>query len=551
MVLNSDSNMTNPFIEYEQQPVSRSVQMNPKITDPFRQWVPLQTDSTGRQIPKVDNWQPRPNTGDVVIFSTLSAGAISAPVRKYYKYTGDNNQLLDVFITSSKKCYNSDSMRAHTCHYLNYFENFFDREQEYFSIVCYMKFIIDNGIVNPTTGLRAEYTREGFLNDLRRFVLSPNIVRKVEEMVNFNYSLDLDYKNINNPSLQYTDVHAKRLMEASILQNLCIPLLTHFAYMQKNTQIDDFLLEAFDHIFSIFHDVDIYNKLYETSSTNISKSEQANIGIWAKQDIRGRNVTTHSLSSVNNIILNIMPKYIFSQNIVSMNYSSIINNTGFQILDIEFEYNFIPLSSSKKDEDNMSDLDKFESNVIKQDESKYLAIKVNCLKTMETIESMYGPFSEAEIEFYKSQFTGDNWLNGFQRQLIFLLFYRFFGDSESIKAINKDDYIKLMIASKKILLGNNMLLLPYIISGKVEKLNGRKSVNKKESLRLQANPNYQAVMDKYKNPKIEKIILGYVATIISSEFRIIDYYNKHINGKLIDIIPDMIIEEILVFILLV
>ena len=194
--------------------------------------------------------------------------------------------------------------------------------------------------------------------DLRRYVLSPSIVQKTERMSRDNYSLDLNYKNINNPSLQYNDNHACLLMQCSLLINLLIPLLTHFAYINKlSLKIDDFLLRAFDHVFSLFKDIDIYNKLYETSNTNIQKNEQSNATIWAKQDIRGRNVTTHSLSSVNNIILNIMPKYIFSQNIVSMNYSSIINNTGFQITDIGFEFSFIPLSSSKRDEDNLSDYD--------------------------------------------------------------------------------------------------------------------------------------------------------------------------------------------------
>ena len=126
-----------------------------------------------------------------------------------------------------------------------------------------------------------------------------------------------------------------------------------------------------------------------------------------------------------------------------------------------------------------------------------------------------------------------------------------FGDSWSIKAINKDDYIKLMIGAKKRLLQEGMKLMPYIIGGKVEKLNGRKSVHKKESLRLQASANYANVMSKYKNEKIEKLILGYVATIISSEFRIIDYYNSNINGRMIDIVPDMVIEEFLMFVLMV
>ena len=495
----------------------------------------------------VDKWVPGPK--DVIFTSVV--GAIIVPVCDYYKYNGDSRSL-DMFVTSTKKCYNSDLMREHYCHYMNYFEKFYDSDKEYFSVLCQIKYAIDNGITNPYNGTIVEYDIAHFMNDLRRYVLSPSLVNKVGKMCWDNYILDLNYKNINNPSLQYNDDHARLLMQCSILINLCIPLLTHYAYMKKiATKIDEFLLQAFDYIFDLFKNIDIYNKLYETSSTNIAKNEQANSVIWAKQDIRGRNVTTHSISSVNNIILNIMPKYVFNQNIVSMNYSSIINNTGFQITDIGFEFTFIPLSSSKKDEDNQSDSDKYESNLIKQDESKYLAVEVNAYQTMKVIESMYGPFSEEELQYYYSQYGENNWQNSLQKQLIFLMFYKYFGDSESIKNINKRDYFCLMIAAKRILLNNNMIMLPYIISGKIDKMVGRKSLNKKESLKLESSENYPEVLDKYKNDKIIKIILGYMATIISSDFRIIDLYNPAINGKMIDVIPDIIIEEMLMFALLV
>lgn len=170
---------------------------------------------------------------------------------------------------------------------------------------------------------------------------------------------------------------------------------------------------------------------------------------------------------------------------------------------------------------------------------------------MRMIESQYGPFDEKELEYYYSQYGETDWMNGLQKQLIFLLFYKYFGDSESIKGINKRDYFCLMIAARKILLNNNMILLPYIISGKIEKLVGRKSLNKKESLKVENSENYQAVMDKYRDPKIIKTILGYLATIISSDFRIIDINNPVINGKMIDIVNDIVIEELLIFALLV
>ena len=78
---------------------------------------------------------------------------------------------------------------------------------------------------------------------------------------------------------------------------------------------------------------------------------------YGKQDIRSKNVTTHSLSSLENIILNIIPKYVFNQNVINMNYSSIQFNANFQVTDIAYEFSYIPLSSSKRDEDNQSDFD--------------------------------------------------------------------------------------------------------------------------------------------------------------------------------------------------
>jgi len=294
----------------------------------------------------VDEWRPLPD--DLIFFN--NKGSVYAPVNNFY--SGNNDEVgknqLDFFLVSSKKCYNSIQMREHSCHYLNYFEKFYDKDKEYFSLLCHMKYLMD---------YYQDYRKESFLYDLKRYILSPSIIEKTTKMTNDNYTLDLNYKNITNPSLQYSDEDAKLLMQISVLMNLVIPLVTHFAYLRKITDIDEFLLESYDIIFCMFR-IDMFNKLYETSITNIQRNEQSNMGVWAKQDIRGKNVTTHSLSSVKNIILNIMPKYVFNQNVVSMNYTSITNNTAFQVTDIEFEYTYIPLSSSKRDEDNASEFDK-------------------------------------------------------------------------------------------------------------------------------------------------------------------------------------------------
>ena len=109
----------------------------------------------------------------------------------------------------------------------------------------------------------------------------------------------------------------------------------------------------------------------------------------------------------------------------------------------------------------------------------------------------------------------------------------------------------MMLTAKKILLKNNMILLPYIISGRVDKLIGRKSVNKKEMIQMESISYFQKVNDRYRNDKIKKRILGMIATMISSDFSIIDFHNKDIDGKKITTVPGIIMEEGLIYTLLI
>ena len=73
---------------------------------------------------------------------------------------------------------------------------------------------------------------------------------------------------------------------------------------------------------------------------------------------------------------------------------------------------------------------KFESQLSKQDEGLYLQNKVNCEETMKMIELMYGPFSDDEIDFYINKLSKDGTftINSFQEDLVFNLFYKYFGE---------------------------------------------------------------------------------------------------------------------------
>jgi len=510
-------------------------------------------------IPNVDEWVPEPED---IIFSN-SKNIIIAPIAEFFHQdiNDPDIQKLNYFIVKTKKSYNSDDLRNHNNHYLNYFEKFYDPEKELFTNMANIKFLIDAYAGRPQLDAEGKpqqvYTLQNFMFDLHKYILQPSIYQKVIAMTERNYSLNLYYKSMNNPQLQYTDEHAKALQEASILMNICIPLICHFAYTCMISDIDEYLLGVYDSILyaPIFEGkVVIFSKLFETAISNVEKNRKNNEIIWNKQDIRGLDPTIHAENSVRNIILNIMPKYTFDKSMISLNYTSIQKNNKFQITDIAYEYTFIPLSSSKRDgEDNASDFDRYEANMIKTSEALYLQSKVNCAITLQKIESIWGELREKEVKYFMNHLKNDNdeIVNGFQKQLIFNLFYKYYGDTESIKDNNAKSYVKLMLIGKKMLLQYNMRFLPYILSSKVNKIVARKTLNKKELTELQSFPEYNMVVDKYKNDKIIKQILSTIATIITSDFSIIDFDNANIDGQKLIVEPSMLMRECLVYSLLI
>ena len=119
--------------------------------------------------------------------------------------------------------------------------------------------------------------------------------------------------------------------------------------------------------------------------------------------------------------------------------------------------------------------------------------------------------------------------------------------TNTINAINLDDYVTLIIAAKRILEASGMVLLPYILSSKVIRLASRKSINKKELTKLESSPLWTQIQNKYRNDKIEKHILSIIAIIFSSEFEIIDPEDLELNGQRISVIPELICEEVLMY----
>ena len=267
--------------------------------------------------PHIDSWEPDPN--EQLPFVTTK-GAIIMDVSSYY-HLAERNPDLDAFSLEAKRAYNGEKVRLHITNYLNYFEKFYDFDSELPAIYASMKYLID---------YEPAYGKDALFYDVSRYFINraSSIFVKVYRMNEDNYCLHLTYRNKKNPVLQYRNRHAKLLMLISVLMNMIIIPVCHFMKVRKIKKPNEFLMEIFDRLLQIDPNINIYAKLMETASSSVHQSEQKNQDIFNKQDIRGLNSTIHSQNSVTNILINIIPKYKYSENIINLNFRSILNNTG-------------------------------------------------------------------------------------------------------------------------------------------------------------------------------------------------------------------------------
>lgn len=147
-------------------------------------------DVAPRQFIPVDEWTSTPEDE---VFKT-ARGAVMLDVSSFYGM--EPNAQLDAFIMSTKRSYNNPEMRDHIIKYLNYFEKYYDQDHELPMVYCRLKYLID---------YEPAYTKEAFIYDLHRYIMTGPVSIKIGFMNRDNYALNLTYRNVKNPNLQYSD----------------------------------------------------------------------------------------------------------------------------------------------------------------------------------------------------------------------------------------------------------------------------------------------------------------------------------------------------------
>ena len=426
---------------------------------------------------------------------------------------------------------------------INYNNALLEKDKSNIILVNYlaMKYKIDKG----------HYTNsKQFIDELYTTLFTDKLIQNIRDFVDENYTYNLDEKTVDKyiAGLQFTDNHAKILHMISTATKLIIPLVMEYLTYDINFKDDlnEFIISCFDPLFDIFEtkDTDILNKLYQSVYSRVVTTRYSDCSFWNYCTSMGFGITDLTNTLIKKILVDIIPKYQFNKNIISLNHV-VINNSIDYTFRYNFPINYKPINLGEADEEGLTDFDRLAINTARVNESILVLNKINVNFTIKYLLDLFKlKISKNEFEYYFKHLK----LNKLQRSFIFLFFSKYFGSVDAIYSCNFKQYIYLIIIMKKILRKNKFLLLDKIITAKVQNMKEKKILNKKNLYKILESKKFRDLIEeKYKYTSYiineSNMIIKSVATILSNRFLMNDFKKSKRNGKLINIDVDLLISE--------
>lgn len=404
------------------------------------------------------------------------------------------------------------------------------------------------------------YGPSQFRDELYENIITDELLNYIDEYIEENYDINLD-ANINNKmqkndSLMYTDEHCKMLLKISALQKYLIPLVMEYIHqnysdlIELEYKIDGMLLEIFEPLFSKYFkggkDIDLLQKLYESVKSRVQATQYSDQVFWKYCEYLGIDWISQTTEFTNKLLTDIVPKFVIEQNVVNLIHV-VIKNSLENFFRNNFPTNYKTLDVTK-DSDELSSWDKMEISNAKIDESELIINKNNLDFTMKDIVKKYNiKISRTEYDYYLENIK----FNSLQKNLLFLFFAKDFNGQKTLYNSSKKEYVLLLIILRRIFEMNNFVYLQELILGNIiNKVNEKKTINKKQLLKIIESKKYKFIVEeKFKviNNLLNesKLIEKLIATILNNKFSYVDFNNPELLGEEVKVNQDVLTEEIL------
>lgn len=458
---------------------------------------------------------------------------------------------------------------ANPLRYINYFIEYFDDDDElmraYFHIM--FQIMLDSIDLDPQSFIESTYA--AFTTD--------SMIKKLVRMVEYNTDTSLMKKTdkVYDESIQLTIEHLKAIMGVSCLHKFIIPLVSHYyntrsklveAAHMTDKDLYYYMFSAFIPCFDRVYGINLYNKLYNTSTTRITKTLTRESGMWDRRRRVGTTPISYTNELMRDFVIDISQKAVFSKSAIIFIHvcmDKAIRNTLIQ--PDKYDYTEMSMEASDSVNEKFSQFDRWQIDKSFHSQRDRIRAYVSIKDALDRFGREVGlDFKRMrskkpkdieatkklreEFAYYRDNIPQP--MNDAQLYVIQLYFTSRLSNAEIPRTMEMHDIIKGIMIMKRDFARRNYNYLPFFISGKVDVSAAKKYNRRRVERQIELHPLYDDWMNEYEYTEgllNKDRMFNEIKTIVACPIVVVDYEHPEMCGQLMRPNEVCVIDEIMRF----
>jgi len=294
--------------------------------------------------------------------------------------------------------------------------------------------------------LTQEYTMDELIATLVEFLKNQEYQELLNTYIEKNFVKSEGEVKKSNDELYLNDDHCKSIQRIAFSIRFVTPLFSDFLRLTKIYGSDDVYFKLYYRIADeLYNECNIISKLHKFVESRVKSTIYSDSKIWSYLSSVSKDVNNSIMDIFEKILTLIIYKLEPKHRPISFLHVGVKNQLSFKFRE-NFAIKFFPVVIQEKDEENITNYNKFEIELIRNDEGKTILLNFNKKESIRRIKDTYGiEINRAEVlEFSKIK------VDKFKVNLALLYFYKHFGSYDSF-SLTKLELSYLLLLFKKIL----------------------------------------------------------------------------------------------------
>lgn len=452
--------------------------------------------------------------------------------------------------------------------YINYFIEYFDDDDELMRAYFYVMFQIMSTEVDldPQSFIEAVYA--SFTTD----TMIEKLIRMIEH--NTDESLIKKTDRVYDESIQLTVEHLKAIMGVSCLHKFAIPLVSHYfdtrtQYLEEAGMSDKdlyyYLFTSFIPVFDEHYDICLYNKLYHTSTTRITKTTNQESLMWERRRQTGTTPTSYTHALMRDFVIDISQKGVFGKSAIIFIHVCMDRAIKTELIQPDkFDFSEMPMVASDSVNETISKWDRYQTEKAYHSEKDRIraivSVKESLLRMGKEFEMDFEKMKtiprkgskpkslKEEYRYYRESLPQP--LSSAQSWIINLYYSTWLANTRDTDALEPKELLQLIMVMKRDLRARNYNYLPFFISGRVDVAAGKKYNRRRIEKLITTHPLYPDWVAQF--PDTDELlnrekIYGEIKTIVACPIEVVDYEHIDMRGGLMRPVEVCVVDEIMRF----